>query len=83
MLGMRATKPSAHDKLHAHAHTHTCAPTAGPEEKDKGRVFGVPVEQATTASKIAENYELPAIIYRCVEYLESQKAYTEVCVLLP
>lgn len=37
-------------------------------------VFGVPLEQALTVAQIAN---LPAIIFRCIEYLEAKKAAEE------
>ncbi|KAJ3060805.1 hypothetical protein HK102_009353, partial [Quaeritorhiza haematococci] len=41
------------------------------------RVFGVPLEQAVAVSKVSENYALPAVVYRCIEYLDAKKAAEE------
>jgi hypothetical protein len=35
-------------------------------------VFGVTLEKAITASRITDSFELPAVIYRCIEYLEGK-----------
>ncbi|KAI8082861.1 uncharacterized protein BX664DRAFT_301325 [Halteromyces radiatus] len=40
-------------------------------------VFGVPLEQAVRISKIDDNYELPAVVYRCIEFLETKDAIYE------
>ncbi|ORX76826.1 RhoGAP-domain-containing protein [Anaeromyces robustus] len=44
---------------------------------NKKKVFGVPLETAVKNSKIKEDYELPAIVYRCIEYLDAKGAYEE------
>jgi hypothetical protein len=36
-------------------------------------VFGVPLEQAVAFSRIQDMYELPAIVYRCIAYLDSRE----------
>ncbi|OZJ01602.1 hypothetical protein BZG36_05278 [Bifiguratus adelaidae] len=48
------------------------APRVGPRQ-----VFGVPLEQAIRTCPIKEGYELPAIVYRCIEYLDAQNAALE------
>ncbi|KAF7728433.1 hypothetical protein EC973_006113 [Apophysomyces ossiformis] len=40
-------------------------------------VFGVPLEEAVQISKISDKYELPAIVHRCIEYLEAKNAFEE------
>lgn len=40
-------------------------------------VFGVPLEEAVQVARIREGLELPAVIYRCVEYLEDKAAEME------
>ena len=40
-------------------------------------VFGVPLKEAVEASRIRPGLELPAVVYRCVEYLESKNAESE------
>ncbi|KAI8882577.1 RhoGAP-domain-containing protein [Backusella circina FSU 941] len=40
-------------------------------------VFGVPLEEAVRVSRVAEGYELPAIVYRCIEYLDAMNAVLE------
>ncbi|RUS15397.1 hypothetical protein BC937DRAFT_92518 [Endogone sp. FLAS-F59071] len=45
--------------------------------KPPKQVFGVPLEQAIGVVRIKEGYELPAIVYRCIEYLDSKDAALE------
>ncbi|CAJ0922359.1 15847_t:CDS:10, partial [Entrophospora sp. SA101] len=40
-------------------------------------VFGVPLDQAIAVSRIKEGYELPAVLYRCIEYLDAKDAAEE------
>jgi RalA-binding protein 1 len=35
-------------------------------------VFGVPLKEAVNISRIRPGLELPAVVYRCVEYLEAK-----------
>jgi len=37
----------------------------------KRLVFGLSLAEAIAASKIKANYELPAVVYRCIEYLDA------------
>jgi hypothetical protein len=41
------------------------------------KVFGVHLETAVKNSKVKDDYELPAIVYRCIEYLDAKGAYEE------
>ncbi|KAL1925300.1 uncharacterized protein VTP21DRAFT_183 [Calcarisporiella thermophila] len=50
--------------------------------KESGRegrrgIFGIPLEEAIQISKVKEEYELPSVVYRCIEYLEAKKAERE------
>ncbi|KAJ3205066.1 hypothetical protein HK099_000927 [Clydaea vesicula] len=40
-------------------------------------VFGVSLEKCLQISKITENFELPSIVYRCIEYLDAKDAIKE------
>jgi len=40
-------------------------------------VFGLTLAEAIAASKIKANYELPAVVYRCIEYLDKNNAQNE------
>jgi RalA-binding protein 1 len=40
-------------------------------------VFGVPLDQAIAVARIKEGYELPAVVYRCIEYLDAKNATEE------
>ncbi|KAJ3131163.1 hypothetical protein HK100_006709 [Physocladia obscura] len=40
-------------------------------------VFGAPLEQALSISRISNDIELPAVVYRCIEYLDCNKAAQE------
>lgn len=41
------------------------------------QIFGVPLEAAIRVSRISERYQLPAIVYRCIAYLEDKNAVHE------
>ncbi|RIB16392.1 Rho GTPase activation protein [Gigaspora rosea] len=40
-------------------------------------VFGIPLNQAILVARIKEGYELPAVVYRCIEYLDANDANKE------
>ena len=40
-------------------------------------VFGVPLEEAVAVARVREGFDLPAIVFRCVEYLEAKSAENE------
>ncbi|GAN11594.1 hypothetical protein MAM1_0734c11167 [Mucor ambiguus] len=46
--------------------------TCGPNQ-----IFGIPLENAVSVSRVCDHYDLPAIIHRCIEYLEARDALTE------
>lgn len=41
------------------------------------QVFGVPLEQAIEQARVLLGYELPAVVYRCIEYLNFHQAKME------
>ncbi|KAF9928814.1 hypothetical protein FBU30_002085 [Linnemannia zychae] len=41
------------------------------------QVFGVSLEQAMEQGRVQPGYELPAVVYRCIEYLNAHKAKHE------
>lgn len=41
------------------------------------QVFGVPLEQAIEQAQVQPGYELPAVVYRCIEYLNAHRAKLE------
>ncbi|KAI8376221.1 uncharacterized protein BYT42DRAFT_645861 [Radiomyces spectabilis] len=41
------------------------------------QVFGVPLEEAVRVSGVSERYPLPAIVLRCIEYLDAKDAVLE------
>lgn len=41
------------------------------------QVFGVTLEQAMEQGRVQPGYELPAVVYRCIEYLNAHKAKLE------
>ncbi|KAJ2397988.1 Rho GTPase activating protein, partial [Coemansia sp. RSA 2603] len=43
----------------------------------KGPVFGMPLELAVEQTRVKEHYHLPAVVYRCLEYLDAKKAWLE------
>ncbi|CAG8556213.1 10285_t:CDS:2 [Cetraspora pellucida] len=40
-------------------------------------VFGIPLDQAIAVARIKEGYELPAVVFRCIEYLDANDADKE------
>ncbi|KAI7878685.1 RhoGAP-domain-containing protein [Lichtheimia hyalospora FSU 10163] len=46
----------------------------GPSPK---QVFGIPLEEAVRVSRVVEGYELPSVVYRCIEYLDAKNAVME------
>ncbi|KAI8340556.1 hypothetical protein BC941DRAFT_417556 [Chlamydoabsidia padenii] len=40
-------------------------------------VFGVPLEEAVRVSRVSDTYQLPSIVFRCLEYLDAKKAILE------
>ncbi|ORX51322.1 RhoGAP-domain-containing protein [Hesseltinella vesiculosa] len=56
-------------------------PSAQPNDKPSHRspkqIFGIPLQEAVRVSRIAEGYELPAVVYRCIEYLDARNAFLE------
>ncbi|KAI9288288.1 hypothetical protein BC943DRAFT_318154 [Umbelopsis sp. AD052] len=41
------------------------------------QVFGVPLEAAVKVSPAAEGYDLPSVVFRCIEYLDAKDAAIE------
>lgn len=41
------------------------------------QVFGVPLEQAIEQARVLSGYDLPAVVYRCIEYLNFHQAKME------
>ena len=41
------------------------------------QVFGIPLEDAIRVAKVKDEYEIPAIVYRCIDYLEAKNAIQE------
>lgn len=50
-------------------------PAQGPSASRQ--VFGVPLEQAIEQAIVQPGYVLPAVVYRCIEYLNAHKAKLE------
>ncbi|KAI8099830.1 uncharacterized protein BX664DRAFT_290183 [Halteromyces radiatus] len=40
-------------------------------------VFGVPLEESVRTSRVSDTYQLPSIVFRCIEYLDAKKAVLE------
>lgn len=49
----------------------------GKQTPFKGPIFGLALERAVEMTKIRPNYHLPAVVYRCIEYLDARKAWME------
>lgn len=48
-----------------------------PLPKPAKQVFGVSLDEAVRISRVSEGYELPAVVYRCIEYLDAMDAVLE------
>jgi RalA-binding protein 1 len=48
-----------------------------PTAKRAKQVFGVSLEEAVRICRVSEGYELPAVVYRCIEYLDAMDAVLE------
>ncbi|KAG0049748.1 hypothetical protein BGZ83_005431 [Gryganskiella cystojenkinii] len=48
-----------------------------PSSTPARQVFGVPLEQAIEQARVQPGYELPAVVYRCIEYLNAHRAKME------
>lgn len=48
-----------------------------PEGPSPKQVFGIPLEEAVRVSRVVEGYELPSVVYRCIEYLDAKNAVME------
>lgn len=53
------------------------APDPQPLDRAPNQVFGIPLDEAVKVCRISHDYELPAVVYRCIEYLESKEAAQE------
>ena len=51
--------------------------TAGGNSNTHKPVFGVSLQEAVANSRISDSIELPAIVFRCIEYLDAKKAEEE------
>ncbi|KAJ3192817.1 Kinesin-like protein kif3a [Irineochytrium annulatum] len=50
---------------------------AAPPPDPSRLVFGVPLDQSVAVSRINDQYELPSVVYRCIEYLDAMRAWEE------
>lgn len=51
--------------------------TSANHPSNSKQVFGVSLEEAVRVSRISKNYHLPAIVFRCIEYLDAKNAVLE------
>lgn len=47
------------------------------ETRGVNQVFGIPLENAVRVARVSDQYELPAIVHRCIEYMETKGALAE------
>ncbi|ORX84360.1 RhoGAP-domain-containing protein [Basidiobolus meristosporus CBS 931.73] len=53
---------------------------SGSDSKHRGPpvpIFGSPLERAVEVSRVKDGYELPAVVHRCIEYLDAKGAHKE------
>ena len=67
-------KTQVGDYLSAYGGTAGSAPLSPIEPN---QVFGIPLEDAVKVTKISKTYELPAIVYRCIDFLETKDSILE------
>ncbi|CEP10154.1 hypothetical protein [Parasitella parasitica] len=65
---------SSHEQSERQRNKYDDVPVPKPSPK---QVFGVPLEEAVRISRVAESYELPAVVFRCIEYLDAKDAVLE------
>jgi hypothetical protein len=47
------------------------------ETRGANQVFGIPLDNAVSIARVSDQYELPAIVHRCIEYMEMKGALIE------
>lgn len=47
------------------------------ETKGDFQVFGVALQNAVTVARVCDQYQLPAIVHRCIEYMETKDGLVE------
>ncbi|KAG2203308.1 hypothetical protein INT47_000228 [Mucor saturninus] len=47
------------------------------ETKGDSQVFGIPLQNAVMVARVYDQYQLPAIVHRCIEYMEMKDALVE------
>ncbi|KAJ3374086.1 hypothetical protein GGF31_008302 [Allomyces arbusculus] len=80
----RLFKKATHYPLSRHAMARNAAATApnsrGNSTDSRARaqpVFGVPLDRAIAAGRVKDGYEMPAVVYRCIEFLDAHDARNE------
>jgi RalA-binding protein 1 len=71
--------PSPHTAAFGSAYDYRYKQSMLDYEETRGpcQVFGVSLERAVSLSRVCEHYDLPAIVHRCIEYMEARGALTE------
>lgn len=71
--------PSPHTAAFGSAYDYRYKQSMLDYEETRGpcQVFGVSLERAVSLSRVCEHYDLPAIVHRCIEYMEARDALTE------
>ncbi|KNE67633.1 hypothetical protein AMAG_12086 [Allomyces macrogynus ATCC 38327] len=80
----RLFKKATHYPLSRHAMARNVAAAApnsrGNSTDSRARaqpVFGVPLDRAIAAGRVKDGYEMPAVVYRCIEFLDAHDARNE------
>lgn len=47
------------------------------ETKGESQVFGISLQNAVMVARVSDQYQLPAIVHRCIEYMEMKDALVE------
>ncbi|KAJ3348664.1 hypothetical protein GGF32_006055 [Allomyces javanicus] len=81
----RLFKKATHYPLSRHAMARNAAAAAAPNSRGNSTdsraraqpVFGVPLDRAIAAGRVKDGYEMPAVVYRCIEFLDAHDARNE------
>ncbi|KNE63891.1 hypothetical protein AMAG_08952 [Allomyces macrogynus ATCC 38327] len=79
----RLFKKATHYPLSRHAMARNAATAPNPRGNSTDSraraqpVFGVPLDRAIAAGRVKDGYEMPAVVYRCIEFLDAHDARNE------
>ncbi|KAJ2160373.1 Rho GTPase activating protein [Coemansia sp. RSA 552] len=75
--GADAPTPTAPRRLRRGSTTNDSRSVLTKNPPFKGPVFAQSLERVVEQTRVREHYRLPAVVYRCIEYLDAKKAWLE------